>query len=157
MALERALNGQPVVTKASDVNTLVSAAAKALSLADEIRVKRGDNTSREQIIAEMDRILDLAESRRRQDAVDALRAFGITEEQMLALGLRAEDGVRVDMSIQAPDEQQVVVSADEGIAVEPDEMAEEASTDRRVRDVAVLAPQPPPAPTRFSELFDSEG
>src|SRR5258708_37308231 len=87
----------------------------------------------------------------RQDAVDALRAFGVTEEQMIVLGLRREDGVRVDMSTQAPAPQVVVAGADdgEGADIDPGEESELAHEGRiqarlKVKNVAAIAPRPGP-------------
>jgi hypothetical protein len=154
LAITRALSGTPVVTKASDVKTLIDAGANALKMAEAIRARQGDGASREVITAEITRILDLAEQRRRTDAVDALRAFGVSEEQMVMLGLRREDGVRVDMSMQAPVMPQVVVSGEDEVAIDPepeDEVTPEEVS--MVKDVAVVAPQPGPIPTRFEDLL----
>jgi hypothetical protein len=119
LAITRALQGTPMVTKPSDLKTLVDAAANALKMAEAIRAKQGDGASRDQIVAEITGLLDLAEARRRMDAVDALRQFGTTEEQMLARGLRKEDGVRIDMSMQAIPSQ--LVAGDGEVEVDPGE------------------------------------
>jgi len=66
VAIAKALSGSMVVTKPSDMKTLVDAAANALKMAETIRAKQGDGASREQIVEEITRLLDLAEARRRQ-------------------------------------------------------------------------------------------
>ena len=89
------------------------------------------------------------------DAVDALRQFGTSEEQMLAMGLRREDGVRVDMSVQAVPSQVVVTGDDGGVEIDPDEESELAHEVRiqEQKDVAIIAPQPGPVPTLFKDLL----
>jgi hypothetical protein len=153
MAITKALSGSVTVTKPSDMKTLVDAAANALKMAEAIRAKQGDGASRDQIVAEIDRILDQAESRRRKDAVDGLRAFGATEEHMLSLGLTREDGVRVDLATPLPAAQAVVV---DGVDIEPGPEPEpepEAIPEEGTKDIAVVAPQPGPVPTLFADLI----
>ena len=48
----------PVVNRASDMKTLVDAAADALKMAESIRARRGDGASSEMIVDEITRILD---------------------------------------------------------------------------------------------------
>jgi hypothetical protein len=159
LAITMALDGAPVVTKASDMKTLVDAAANALKMAEAIRARQGDGASRNQIVAEIDRILDQAESRRRKDAVDGLRAFGATEEHMLSLGLTREDGVRVDLATPLP-APSVVVSADgEQIDIGPgpepkaEVIPEAVPAHAGAKDIAVVAPQPGPRPTLFADFI----
>jgi hypothetical protein len=162
MAITRALSGSVTVTKPSDMKTLVDAAANALKMAEAIRARQGDGASRDTIVAEITRILDLAEARRRMDAVDGLRAFGATEEQMLALGLTREDSVRVDMATPLPSAPTVVVD-DEQVEIDPGpepelEVIPEADLAQAgAKDIAVVAPQPGPRPTLFSDLMKDMG
>jgi hypothetical protein len=159
LAITKALDGAPVVTKASDMKTLVDAAANALKMAESIRARQGDGASRDQIVAEITRLLDLAEATRKSDAVDALRAFGVSEEQMLTLGLRREDGVRVDIMVPAPEAQRVIVGDGDQIDIEPglEPEVEVIPEDGPVKDIAVVAPQPDPRPTLFSDLMKDMG
>src|SRR5262245_58869319 len=122
------------------MKTLVDAAANALKMADQIRAKQGDRASREVIVAEITRLLDLAEARRKQDAVGALRAFGVSEEQMLVLGLRREDGVLVDMSMVGAEAAKPVVSGEQ-VEIDPGDepMVEESPEEAPAKDIAVVA------------------
>ena len=47
-----------MVNRASDMKTLVDAAADALKMAESIRARQGDGASREMIVDEITRILD---------------------------------------------------------------------------------------------------
>jgi hypothetical protein len=101
LALTRALSGNPKITKASDMKALIDASANALMLADSIKAKQGDNTSREQIVAEMERVLGLAAERRRKDAVDTMLAFGVPVDAMRKMGLTEADGLpSVDLGVE---------------------------------------------------------
>jgi hypothetical protein len=160
MAIAKALSGSVTVTKPSDMKTLVDAAANALKMAEAIRARQGDGASREVIVAEITRILDLAEARRRKDAVDGLRAFGAPEQHMLSLGLTREDGVRVDLATPLPAAPSVVVSGDgEQIDIEPgpepevEVIPEGVPAQAGAKDIAVVAPQPDPRPTLFADLI----
>ena len=126
------LERTPTVTKASDVNTLVSAAQKALQLAERLSAKRGDNTSREQVVAEMERILDMAEGRRRRDAVDALRALGSPKSRCSSWGCE-QDGVNVEAAHKPARAASIMVTGDETFEVDPvEEVVQDAPARRRL-------------------------
>jgi hypothetical protein len=148
LALSKALSGTPVVTKASDMKALIDASANALKLADAIRAKQGDSASREQIIREMERVLSEVEQRRRRDAVDTMRAFGIPAAAMRKMGLTAGDGV-VDDEVVSDCE----VKPDVCVEEEP----ERTEMPQPVEEPAMVAPPQPdsqPLP-RFANVINA--
>jgi hypothetical protein len=66
-ALTRAMQASPLVTKPSDVNALVSAAANTLKLAETIKANQIGKVSRQEVATEIGRILELVDQTRRHD------------------------------------------------------------------------------------------
>src|SRR5215472_3564993 len=91
-ALTRAMNAAPVVSKPSDVKALVDAAANALKLVETIKNQSRGKVSREEIAADMARILaKVREARFRDVEIEVEKRLN---ERLKSLGI--VPGVAVD-------------------------------------------------------------
>lgn len=103
MALTKAMKANPVVTRPSDVKTLVDAAANAMKLVDQLQSQQAGKGMKGEIAAEISKTLDLIEVARRKDVEFIVRAAAkaaadasgqpiepIFQAAALAAGLRIE-------------------------------------------------------------------
>jgi hypothetical protein len=74
MALTKAMNANPVVTRPGDVKSLVDAAANAMKLIETLEQKQAGKGAANEIAADIARICDMVEAARRKDVDVICRA-----------------------------------------------------------------------------------
>jgi hypothetical protein len=120
MALTKAMNANPVVTRPGDVKILVDAATNAMKLVETLEHKQAGKGAANEIAADIARICDLVEKARRKDIDEICRAVAKTAADMS--GQPIEPILQAAMNtaglyLQATDQQQTAQVDD--VVVDP--------------------------------------